>query len=145
MTKTLDDRDRRILTLLQTNARTPLAALARDIGLSRSATNDRLRRLERSGVIQGYHAVVAETGEPGFTAWLLLELKPGTRCLDVTPRLLKMSGVVVCYSLSGAVDLLVLTQTNSFDRLSQLREMVAELDAIHSVSTAPVMQIHRPG
>jgi len=52
----LDQVDRRILALLQGNARLPVAEVARAVGLGASAVHQRLRKLEESGVIQGYEA-----------------------------------------------------------------------------------------
>jgi Lrp/AsnC family leucine-responsive transcriptional regulator len=55
---TLDDKDWILLRQLQKDARRSFAALGRDAGLSAPAAAERLRRLEQSGVIDGYHARV---------------------------------------------------------------------------------------
>jgi Lrp/AsnC family leucine-responsive transcriptional regulator len=52
----VDDIDLRILEELQVDARTSRAALARRVGMSAAAVHERIKRLERSGVITGYHA-----------------------------------------------------------------------------------------
>ena len=52
----LDSKDREILEILSKEARIALKALAARIGLSRSATSERVINLERSGVIRGYRA-----------------------------------------------------------------------------------------
>jgi Lrp/AsnC family leucine-responsive transcriptional regulator len=52
----IDDKDREILTILQGNARTSNAEIARQVGMAPSAILERIRRLEASGVIQGYEA-----------------------------------------------------------------------------------------
>ncbi|MDB5848544.1 MAG: AsnC family transcriptional regulator, partial [Rhodoferax sp.] len=48
---TLDDTDRRLLSLLQANAREPVANLARKLQLARTTVVMRIARLEREGVI----------------------------------------------------------------------------------------------
>src|SRR5437870_7460454 len=64
MTKTtktiqvLDDRDRRILALVQKDAKLAQAEIARRVGLSAAAVNERLRKLENAGVIRRYAAIV---------------------------------------------------------------------------------------
>lgn len=50
----IDDTDRRILVLLQENARIPVAEIARTIELAPSAVHHRIRKLEEAGVILGY-------------------------------------------------------------------------------------------
>ncbi|MGB5345488.1 MAG: Lrp/AsnC family transcriptional regulator, partial [Woeseia sp.] len=51
---TIDETDQRLLSLLRSNARTPVVELARQLGISRATVQNRLRRLERDGVIRGY-------------------------------------------------------------------------------------------
>ena len=55
----LDGLDRRLLAELLADARMPQAALGARLGLSRSAIQARIQRLEREGVIQGYTGVAA--------------------------------------------------------------------------------------
>jgi DNA-binding Lrp family transcriptional regulator len=49
LSKRLDAKDHELLALLRRNARTPVFTLAKALGLSRSATQERLQRLESSG------------------------------------------------------------------------------------------------
>jgi Lrp/AsnC family leucine-responsive transcriptional regulator len=52
----IDDIDRQILNILQQNARTSNAEIARQVEMAPSAVLERIRRLETRGVIQGYEA-----------------------------------------------------------------------------------------
>ena len=52
----VDKKDRQILEALQADARQSLAALGKKIGLSQPAMSERVRKLEHSGVIEGYGA-----------------------------------------------------------------------------------------
>lgn len=74
----LDAVDARIVALLADNARIPTAELARSVGLSAPSVAERLRRLEDSGVIEGYTARVAPAaiGYP-VSAWLRVRPVPG--------------------------------------------------------------------
>ncbi|WP_029554368.1 Lrp/AsnC family transcriptional regulator, partial [Verminephrobacter aporrectodeae] len=54
MASPLDATDRRLLSLLQANARAGTATLARQLGLARTTVVARMARLERSGVVAGY-------------------------------------------------------------------------------------------
>jgi Lrp/AsnC family leucine-responsive transcriptional regulator len=56
----LDAIDRRILGLLQDNAKMPQAEVAREVGLTAPSINERIRKLERAGYIRGYVAVLDE-------------------------------------------------------------------------------------
>jgi DNA-binding Lrp family transcriptional regulator len=57
---TLDPTDRRLLALLQADAREPVSSLARKLDLARSTVQERIARLERTHVIAGY---TIRTGE----------------------------------------------------------------------------------
>jgi Lrp/AsnC family transcriptional regulator, leucine-responsive regulatory protein len=54
----VDGKDIQILEALQSNARMPLSELGRRIGLSQPAISERVRRMEETGVIEGYSARV---------------------------------------------------------------------------------------
>jgi Lrp/AsnC family leucine-responsive transcriptional regulator len=60
-TKPLDHTDWQLMRRLQENARLSYHELGRQIGLSATAVAERVRRLEQSGVITGYHAQVDPT------------------------------------------------------------------------------------
>ena len=55
----IDETDLQILKILQSNARTPNAEIARQVGMAPSAILERIRKLEQRGVIQGYEARIA--------------------------------------------------------------------------------------
>jgi Lrp/AsnC family leucine-responsive transcriptional regulator len=57
-----DDIDRQILTLLQENGRLSNAALAEQVGLTVSTVHERVKKLEKKGLIKGYVAVVDAEG-----------------------------------------------------------------------------------
>ena len=67
----LDRIDRKILDALQRQGRLPLTELAHEVGLSTSPVTERVRRLERAGVITGYHARVdpAALAARGWCLW----------------------------------------------------------------------------
>ena len=52
----IDEKDMQIIEALQANARVPLSELGRQIGLSQPAISERVKRLEETGVIEGYGA-----------------------------------------------------------------------------------------
>src|ERR1700687_1748911 len=67
----IDDTDATILNILQKNARTSNAEIARKVGLAPSAVFERIRKLEERDVIRGYHAAVnpkaVNLGQLAFT------------------------------------------------------------------------------
>ncbi|WP_188311839.1 Lrp/AsnC family transcriptional regulator [Salinarimonas soli] len=137
----MDAKDRALIGLLARDARQPVVGLARALGLSRSATQERLRRLEASGVIQGY-TVRTRPGSQTLQAWLSITLRPGATCVQLVPAVLACPAVRICHSVAGPVDMMVLAQVGSVEELSALRERFAGLPGVAEVRTAPVLAVH---
>ncbi|MDO9224073.1 MAG: Lrp/AsnC family transcriptional regulator [Caulobacter sp.] len=134
---TLDDKDRLLLAALAANARESVVGLARRIGLSRSATQERLQRLERTGAIAGYSVRLADsvTGEAGVQAYVALSFEAGTSCDHLVPKLAALPQIEACHALAGPIDLMLTVRCASNGELSALREQVAALPGVASVTT----------
>ena len=138
--KPLDDIDRRLIALLQDNARLSTVALARAVGLGRTTVQERLARLEAAGVIAQYTVRLGQGGD-GLLAWLLLRHEDGYSCDDVMPELLRIPDVRQCHSVAGETDLMVLVHAETPARLSDLRERILALRSVAGVTTLPVLRV----
>ena len=110
----LDAIDRRILRALQTDGRMIYDQLAAQVSLSPSATLRRVKRLEESGVIQGYVAIVSpERVGWGLTAYLNVRLEKHSEVHKRNPMDLFRASVqawpevVECAALTGEMDYLL--------------------------------------
>ena len=103
--RALDATDRRLLVALSKDGRRAAADLAKELGLSRQAVTDRIRDLERRGVIRGYRADVDPSALGlGVRAHLRLTLDGsahGKRERDVLKRLTGHPMVRSVYRVSG--------------------------------------------
>ena len=88
----LDDVNRSLLAELQEDARLSVAELGRRVGLSSPAVADRLRRLEESGVITGYHATV-DPRALGLALTAVIRIRPAPR------EIAKVAGLVLTAGL----------------------------------------------
>ena len=137
---TIDAIDERLLALLRDDARMPLTTLAKRVGLSRSAAQERLRRLERDGVILGYTLRRGASDAPGAQAWFALKFAPGFSCADVIDDLAALSEVRLCHSVAGDVDLMVLVEAMSVPRIAELRESILLMKGVDTVTTTMVLK-----
>ena len=97
----LDAVDRRLVGELQTDGRVTLAELGRRIGLSPPAVADRLRRLERTGVITGYGAEV-DPRALGYTLTAIMRIRPTARLIPKVAELARETPEVVeCHRITG--------------------------------------------
>lgn len=138
----MDDKDLKLISLLRRNARAPIVSLARQIGLSRSATQDRLTRLEESGAIAGYTVIEGKPSAIVQAAHLLVRFESGKTCEQVAPRVKSVPFVTRIDSLSGEIDLLVSIDTDSIDSIEQVRRQVSAVPGVSTVVTALVLRRH---
>lgn len=108
--KDLDKTDRKILRILQSNARITMTELAEKAGLSTTPVTERVRRLEREGVIEGYHARLNPQAL-GQNLLVFVELKlqskSGNIFEDFRREVLKIPQIMECHLISGEYDYLL--------------------------------------
>lgn len=135
----LDAIDRKLLALLQADARASFTALARDAGLSRTAIQERMARLERDGVILGYTVRLAERPKAPTTR-AMLSLRIRTRpCATVLDRFSAWPEIVASYSLAGPVDAMLIVEVDGPLALSQLVDRLSAVPGVGEIETAPIL------
>ena len=135
---TLDDKDREILNILRGDARISAKALAAKVSLARSSLRERVARLEKSGIIRGYRADIADTSLVAV-ACLLVKLKQ-TPAPQVVVRLKRLPEVKRCLSLAGELDLLIDIAAESLTRLNQIRDEISNFPEVAETTTAVVLR-----
>jgi DNA-binding Lrp family transcriptional regulator len=134
--RNLDDTDRKLIALLRANARTPTAALGRSLALSRSAVQERLKRLERDAVITGYTLTLGEaTDHPGVGAHVLLTLDPKQQ--DRAMMALKgLPEVTAAYTVSGAYDAIVMLNASTSAHLDDVLTRIGKLPGVNRTTSS---------
>lgn len=131
----LDETDWSILLELQRDGRVPLTELARRVNLSSSATTERVRRLEATGVITGYRADV-DLGELGFPVLAVVRLKyPGNQHQPLHRLLGERSEILECLRTTGDDCYTLKVAAGS---MSHLERVVDELARFGSTTTSVV-------
>jgi Lrp/AsnC family transcriptional regulator of ectoine degradation len=126
----LDQRDIAILRVLATEGRISKTDLAARVGLSATPCWERLRRLEKAGLIEGYRAEIAlrKLG-PHVTVFVAAELADHTaaRFRAFEEAMGRYDEVVACWALGGGFDYLLQIVTRDIDAYQRLID--AMLDA----------------
>jgi DNA-binding Lrp family transcriptional regulator len=137
--QTLDPTDRQLIALLRDDARAPTAALARKLGLSRTTVQSRIDRLERSGVITGYSAKLAESRERGAVhAYILITVKP-KQSTRVEAEIRKLGDVHLLQSVSGAFDMIAMAAAASIAAMDALIDAIGALDGVERTTSSIVL------
>lgn len=135
----MDDKDRLLLSLLRRDARRPVVALARDLGLSRTATQDRLAKLQASGAIASF-TIVDGDGRARECAYLMVRLEQGFRCTQIAPKVRMLASVEAIHSVTGAIDMIVRVAADQIEGIERARAEVAGLTGVAEVSTHVVLE-----
>jgi Lrp/AsnC family leucine-responsive transcriptional regulator len=97
----IDFTDLQLLEELQRDARTSLAELGRRVGLSSPAVAERVRRLERDGVVTGYRAEI-DPRALGYTLGVIIRIRPAPRQIAAVAELARQTPEVVeCHRVTG--------------------------------------------
>lgn len=122
-----DKIDMKILSLLQKNARTTMTELADKVGLSTTPVTERVRRLERDGVITGYHAKLnAQALGQNLLVFVEIKLrsKSGNIFEEFRREVLMIPQILECHLVSGEYDYLIKIRLPS---MSAYRNMLGNI------------------
>jgi Lrp/AsnC family leucine-responsive transcriptional regulator len=119
----LDRIDLKILDVLQRDGRISMTELAEQVNLSATPCSERVKRLERDGVITGYYARV-NPAALGKNLLIFLEIKLSAKSGDVFDKvkqeLLYVPEVMECHLVSGDFDYLVKARLPEMNKYRQL-------------------------
>lgn len=116
----MDATSRRILEELQADGRLTIAELGRRVNLSAPAVAERVQRLERDGVITGYHAAV-DPAKVGYPLAAIVRVAPAVRQLEKIREVARETpGVVECHRITGEDCFFLKLHLRSMDELEPL-------------------------
>jgi Lrp/AsnC family leucine-responsive transcriptional regulator len=125
-----DKVDTAILTALQANGRQSIADLARSINMSHSAAAERMRRLEETGVISGYGAIV-DPVQLGFSIMAFLRLRYPSSSYEPLHRLLADTPEVIeAHHVTGDDCFIMKVVATSMRHLEQVSGRIGSLGSV---------------
>ncbi|MGB3618618.1 MAG: Lrp/AsnC family transcriptional regulator [Catalinimonas sp.] len=139
-----DQIDRKILQILQKNAKITNAQLSKEIGLSPAPTLERVKKLENSGVIMSYHAKLNlhEIGL-GVTTFVQVTLVGHKKQFieGFVSQINAIPEVIECHHITGQGDFLLKIVASDIPRYQQLMlEHISEIDEIDSMVSIIILQ-----
>ena|SRR5881396_962027 len=131
----LDSTNLRLLKELQADGRVGLAELGRRVGMSAPAVAERVQRLERAGVVTGYHAEI-DPRALGFAVSAIVRVRPSPGQLQRIPEIAKETPAVAeCYRITGEDCYLLRLHLRSIDEL----EEVLDYFTPHGLTTTSII------
>jgi Lrp/AsnC family leucine-responsive transcriptional regulator len=141
----IDAIDRSILTQLQDNARVSNSEIARRIGMAPSAVLERIRKLEKRGVIQGYEVRIApEAVGAELLAYVLVQTNESMAECTTGIELAKLPEVLEVHHTAGEDCYLAKVRTSGTAALGRLlRESVGAIPTVLGTKTTIVLSSYK--
>ncbi len=138
----VEETNSKIVALLARDGRMSFTELARQTGLSVSAAQQRVRRLERRGVIRGYAALI-DPDDAGLPLTAFVSIKPFDPAApdDAPARLAHLQAIEACHSVAGEENYILKVRVAS---PAALEDLLQEIRAAASVSTRTTIVLSTP-
>ena len=138
----MEDIDRQIVQLLSKDGRMSFTDLGKATGLSTSAVHQRVRRLEKRGVIRGYAAVIdADSIGLPLTAFVSVTPLDPAAPDDVPQRLSSLPEIEACYSVAGEENYILKVRVAT---PATLETLIARIRSAAGVSTRTTIVLSTP-
>lgn len=139
----LDATDKKILEILQRNAKITNAQLSQEIGLSPAPTLERVKKLENSGIIQSYHAKLdTEKIGLGVSTFVMVSLKGHNKenIEKFVSRIESIPEIVECHHVTGSGDFLLKIVTEDISSYQTLMlETVSNIDIVDNMQSMVIL------
>lgn len=138
----IDDIDSQLIAILQYNARTSQAELAKAVSLAPSAVLERLRKLEAKGVIRDYVALIdPQVVDRGLLAYVFVKTTEHGPDMPSAYELARIPEVMELHHVAGEDCYLLKVRTRDAEHLGQLlRQQIAAQPTVTSTRTTIVLE-----
>ena len=135
----MDDIDKKIIKVLENDARTSLRKISELVDVSLGTVSNRVKRMEKNGVIRGYSVIL----DPDNIGWELnvvigLRIQKG-RLIEIQERIAKDSRVHGVYDVTGDFDSMVIARAKNRKDLDDLSKNVLSIDGVERSITHLVL------
>jgi len=140
---TLDDTDRQLIALLRDDARQSVSELAQRLKVARGTVLNRLRRLERSGIISGYTVRLRPEAEPHrIRAWMGIAVE-GNASDAVLKALRGEPAIATLHSTNGRWDFMAELRADTLEAFDRALGRIRTIDGIANTETSILLSTHK--
>jgi Lrp/AsnC family transcriptional regulator, leucine-responsive regulatory protein len=132
----LDATDRAILLELQRDSRQTYAEIGSCVSLAAASVHDRVKKLEKRGLVIGYGAKVSPDALGLSTlAFIQIRLENHSNCMAVAPNFIQFPEVEECHSVAGDVDVILKVRSQNPHTLEQLLYRIKQVPGVVRTTT----------
>ena len=133
----IDGIDKKIIRNLVKDARTPILSIAREVGISGAAIHQRLRKLEKAKLIDGYHLKINHASI-GYTttSFVGIHLEPTAVLSSIIKRIKEIPEVLESHYTTGNYSIFVkLLCKNNQDLMRVLETKIQQINGVSKIET----------
>ncbi len=137
----IDEVDKKILKILQKNSRISNAEIARQVGMAPSGILERVRKLEKKGIILGYETRLnpKKLGK-NLTVLILVKTEDAVGSFEIGEKIARVSEVQEVFYLAGEYNYLVKARVSDTDDLTNLLKKFGALGGVKDTRTTLVLK-----
>jgi len=132
--------DEKLLSLLLDNGRESTSALARKLSVSRSTVQSKIKRLEETGVIQGYSAQLGDEYASKLVSAHVLITVQQKQTAQTNLKLSAIPQIRALYAISGDYDLIAVVSTETTEQLSRILDDIGNLDGVERTNSSLILE-----
>ena len=135
----MDDIDQQLLTLLKENSRTSTSALARMLSVSRTTVQDRIHRLQKKHIIDGYTIVLhREYTRRLIRAQVMIQINPKLAG-EVGKALRQLKQIKTLHAVSGPYDLIAEIAAETTEEIDKTLDEIGEVRGVDKTMSSIVL------
>ena len=139
----MDSIDVQILSSLQDHCKLSLSKLGDQVGLSAPSVIERVKKLEESGIITGYHAVLnARMLGKDITAFIGVSISHPKLIGNFEQAVAQLDDVLECHHVTGEHTLLLKVKTDNTSSLERLISTIRSIEGVARTETMVVLSTH---
>lgn len=139
----MDDTDQQLIALLRSNARAPVATLAKQLKVARGTVQNRLAKLEAAGTIAGYTVRLKPQAEGHRIRALTTIAVEGNRGESVMRTLRGDPAVEALHSTNGRWDLIAELRADTLEAFDKVLNAIRKIDGIANTETSILLSTHK--
>ena len=140
----LDELDKKILSILQKNGRNSVSSIAEKISLSIPATSDRIKKLEDLDIIKGYKAIInAQKIGLDLSALITIVSESSSNYEQIVKHANQMNEIVECFATTGRGSHILIIQTQNTQSLEKLLRKIQSWPNVIRTETQIILSTNK--
>ncbi|ADT83242.1 MULTISPECIES: Lrp/AsnC family transcriptional regulator [Thermococcus] len=137
----IDELDRKILSLLQKDARLSYREIAKKLNVAVGTVYNRLKRLEEEGILKGFYPKL-DYEKLGYELTAIIGVRAqGKRIIQIEKEIAKDDHVLCVYDVTGEYDIIVVAKFKGREDMNRFVKKVLAIDGVEKTNTHVAMDI----